>query len=274
MDFESKLNKTELEIYNILNQDTTDKAKNFTKEGGSLDKLRKVAEKAIKDPSIEKEIKNKVYANLKEAVEGKKVYYKEEKMGRITSFLKSKPVFSKFFDDPIKKANNFLTEGIGKEGKDIKKDNKTKAMIDNYSKQIDKNIEKLDEIIEKLRNISEDKDFDKNLSDDSFRYGSVAGALERWKYDRTDRGKTRIMETAKDQIEYLEEKKVKLNKIKKQLEDLSYSKKTKKSDKEPKPLSYSETTSNSINDRLNVILNGVFESGEIRQFKLYVPGSK
>lgn len=103
MGLEPKLTGAEESIYkHILNQDSTDRAKNFTKAGGSLDKLRGVAEKVLNDPSIEKGVKEKVFANLKEAMEGKRFYYKNTKMGRITSFLKNTPGISKFFGDSLK----------------------------------------------------------------------------------------------------------------------------------------------------------------------------
>lgn len=70
-----------------------DRAKKYTERGGSLDKLRGAAEKALKNANSDE--KRQIYESLQSAIEGKRVYYKDSKKGQIIT-AKISPIFQNF----------------------------------------------------------------------------------------------------------------------------------------------------------------------------------
>lgn len=82
----------------ILDQASSDRAENFTKEGGSLDKLNDIAEKALE--KADETTKTRIYQNLAAAIKGKDLYYEKSAKGKIFNALRQIPGISKLFRDP------------------------------------------------------------------------------------------------------------------------------------------------------------------------------
>lgn len=85
------------------------------KEGASLDKLRKVAERLLSnDLTIEEKIN--VYKSLDQAIKDKTFYYQNSAFGKFASILYKIPLLSKLYKSPVDRAlelkNNILAKNM------------------------------------------------------------------------------------------------------------------------------------------------------------------